>query len=82
MKTRLFYTGAISLGVAAVLTLINLTEIKTSFGETFLVDVNIYPAAFFALLGLLLMYFGLRPLWRNKKQVDSLSDESSTGEEE
>jgi hypothetical protein len=64
MRTKLFGTGAISMGIAAVLALLNLTMIKISFSDTSLSTMTIYPAAFFALLGLLLMYNGLRPLWQ------------------
>jgi len=45
--------------------LLDLTTIRISFSDTSLSTMAIYPAAFFALLGLLLMYYGLRPLWRN-----------------
>jgi hypothetical protein len=65
MKTKLFYAGAISLGIAGAFALLDLTTIRASFSDTILVNVNVFPAAFFALLGLLLMYYGLRPLWRN-----------------
>lgn len=65
MKTKLFYAGAVSIGMAAALALLNLTTIKMSFSDTSLSTMTIYPAAFFALLGLLLMYYGLRPLWRS-----------------
>lgn len=65
MRTKLFYAGAISMGIAAVFALLDITTIKASFSDTFIANVNIYPATFFALLGLLLMYFGLRSLWRN-----------------
>jgi len=65
MKTKLFYTGAISMGIAAALALLDLTTIKLSFSDTSVSTMTVYPAAFFALLGLLLMYYGLRPLWRN-----------------
>lgn len=64
MKTKLFYAGAISIGVAAALAFLDLTTIKMSFSDTSLSTMTIYPAAFFALLGLLFMYYGLRPLWR------------------
>jgi len=50
MKTKLFYAGAISLGIATAFALLDLTAIKASFSGTFLADVSIYPAAFFALL--------------------------------
>lgn len=65
MKTNLFYTGAVFLGIAAAFALLDLTAIKASFSGTFLADVNIYPAAFFALLGSILMYLGLRSLWQS-----------------
>lgn len=65
MKTKLFYAGAISIGIAAAFALLDLTTIKLSFNDTSLSTMTIYPAAFFALLGLLLVYHGLKPLWRN-----------------
>jgi len=65
MKTKQFYAGVVSLGIAAALALLDLTAIKLSFSDTSVSTMTIYPAAFFALLGLLLMYHGLRPLWRN-----------------
>ena len=64
MKTKLFYTGAISLGIAAALALLDLTMIKILFSATSISTMTIYPAAFFVLLGLLLVYNGLRPLWQ------------------
>jgi hypothetical protein len=64
MNTKLFYTGAISMGIAAALALLDLTMIKISFSETSLSTMTIYPAAFFAFLGLLFMYNGLKPLWQ------------------
>ena len=66
MKTKLFYPGAISMAIAAALMRLDLTKIKISFSETSLSTMTIYPAAFFALLGLLLMYNGLRPFWSKK----------------
>ena len=65
MKTNLFYAGAVSLGIAAALALLDLTTIKMSFSDTSVSTMTIYPAASFALLGLLLIYHGLRPLWRS-----------------
>ena len=52
------------MGIAAALALLDLTMIKISFSDTSLSTMTIYPAAFFAFLGLLLMYKGLRPLWK------------------
>lgn len=64
MNKNQFYSGIVALVLALVLTLLNFTKIEASFGETFLASVKIYPAAFFALLGILLVYLGLKPLWR------------------
>ena len=64
MKIKLFYTGVISLGIAAVLVLLDLTMIKISFSDTSFSTMTIYPAAGFAILGLLLMYRWLRSLWQ------------------
>jgi len=65
MKTKLFYAGAVSMGIATAFALLDLTTIKASFSDPFSGSMTIYPAAFFALLGLLLIYHGLKPLWRN-----------------
>lgn len=65
MKRKTFYAGIAAIVIAVVLALLNLTRIETSFGETFLANVNIYPAAFFALLGLVLIFLGLKPLLRS-----------------
>jgi len=64
MKTKLFYAGSISLGISIALALLDLTKIKVSFSDTSVSTMTVYPAAFFALLGLLMMYNGLKPLWR------------------
>jgi len=64
MKKVHFYTGLVSSGIASVLFLLDLTTIRVSFSETSLSTMSVYPAAFFALLGLSLMYHGLKPLWR------------------
>lgn len=65
MKVKQFYAGAISLGVSIALILLDLTKIKVSFSDTSVSTMTIYPAAFFALLGLLLIYHGLKQLWSN-----------------
>jgi len=65
MKVKHFYAGAISLGVFIALMLLGLTKIKVSFNDTSVSTMTIYPAAFFALLGLLLIHHSLKPLWRN-----------------
>jgi len=65
MKVKQFYAGAISLGISIALALLNLTKIKMSFSDASVSTMTIYPAAIFALLGLLLIYHSLKPLWRN-----------------
>ena len=64
MNPKLFYTGAVSMGIAATLALLDLMMIKISLSETSLSTMTIYPAAFLAFLGLLLMYRGVKPLWQ------------------
>ena len=63
MKTKLL-TGTISLGIAVALMMLDLTKIRSSFSDTSLSSMTIYPAAFFVILGLFFMYHGLRPLWQ------------------
>lgn len=65
MKLKLFYAGAISFGISIALALLNLTKIKVSFSDTSVSTMTVFPAAFFALLGLLLIYHSLKTLWRN-----------------
>ena len=65
MNKKPFYAGIASLVIAACLAFLNLTKFETSLDETFLTTINIYPAAFFALLGLMLLFFGVKPLFRN-----------------
>jgi len=65
MNKKPFYAGIASLAIAACLALLNLTKFETGFGENIPTTIKIYPAAFFALLGLLLLFYGVRPLWRN-----------------
>ena len=65
MKIKQFYAGAISFGISTALALLNLTKIKVSFSDTSLSTMTVYPVAFFALFGLLLIYRSLKPLWRN-----------------
>ena len=65
MKVKQFYVGAISLGISIALMLLDLTKIKVSFSDTSVSTMTVYPVAFFAFLGLLLIYRSLKPLWRN-----------------
>ena len=63
MKTKQFYTGVVSLSIAVALALLDLTTIKASFTDPISGSSTVYPAAFFALLGLLLIYHSVKPLW-------------------
>lgn len=65
MNKKLFTAGLVSLGVAVVFVALNLTKIVTSLGDSFLVNVIIYPAAFFAILGVILIFRGLRIFRKN-----------------
>ena len=65
MKKIQFYAGSVSLVIAVALFLLDLITIKVSFSDTYVSTMTIYPAAFFALLGLLLVYRGLKPLGQN-----------------
>lgn len=58
IKTMLFGAGA--LVIALVFTFLNLTKIEIFSDKNFFTNINIYPAGFFALLGLLLIYRGLK----------------------
>lgn len=65
MNKKLFTAGMVSLSIALIFVLLNLTKIETAIGNTFLVDVVIYPAAFFALVGAYLIFLGLRAIWKH-----------------
>ncbi len=65
MNKKSFIAGLVSLGIAAVFIVLNLTKIVTSIGDTFLVNIIIYPAAFFAILGAILIFRGLRIFRKN-----------------
>lgn len=65
MNKKSLFAGLVSLGIAAVFVVLNLTKIVTSLGEPFLVNVIIYPAAFFALVGVILIFRGLRIFRKN-----------------
>jgi len=65
MNNKQFYVGSVTLGIAITLHSLDLTMIKISFSDVTLSTMTIYPVAFFVLLGLSLMYYGIQPLWRN-----------------
>jgi len=56
MKKGLLISGAVSLVLAVVIFLLDLTKFKFFVGAT---NVKIYPAAFFGLLGLILIFRGV-----------------------
>lgn len=62
MNNKLIYSGIVAWLFAAILAVLNLTRLETVLGEANLVNISVYPAAFFALLGLLLVFLGLKPL--------------------
>ena len=66
MKIKPFYASAVSIGIAVAFALLGLTTITKSFIGTSLSTMTLYPAALFALLGLLPLYHGLRPPRRNR----------------
>ena len=65
MKRKHVFFGAVSLGMAGILFVLDLVKIETTMAENFATRVQIYPAAFFGMLGLVLLYVGLKPLWRS-----------------
>lgn len=65
MNKKLFTAGLASLGIAVMFVALNLTKIVTSLGDSFLVNVIIYPAAFFAILGVILIFRGLKIFRKN-----------------
>lgn len=58
MQKNLIYTGLASLVLAFIIYLVDLTRFSFFAGST---SVRIYPAAFFALLGLVLIF---RAVWK------------------
>ena len=65
MKGKHVFFGIVSLVMAGVLVLFDMVKIEPSLAEGFATRVQIYPVAFFGLLGLTLLYVGLKPLWRS-----------------
>jgi hypothetical protein len=65
MKGKHVFWGIVSLVTAGVLVLFDIFKIEPSFVEGLATRVQIYPVAFFGLLGLTLLYVGLKPLWRS-----------------
>ena len=61
MKNNQLTAGFSSLGLALVLYLLGYTDLNYSIGGT---AVLIYPAAFFALLGLVFMFWAVRSALR------------------
>ncbi len=65
MKGKHVFFGIVSLGMAGILALLDVVKIEPTFTQSFATRVQIYQAAFFALLGLTLLYVGMKPLWRS-----------------
>ena len=65
MKAKHVFFGIVSLVMAGILALLDVVKIEPSFAQDFATRVQIYPAAFFGLMGLVLLYVGLKPLWRS-----------------
>ena len=57
MNKNLMISGIVSLALAAVVYLVDLTKLSFAVGAT---SVRIYPAAFLALLGLVLIFWSFR----------------------
>jgi hypothetical protein len=67
MNKKSIYTGVGCLIVAGALALFDVTKIEASLSEPIVTAIRIYPATFFALLGLVLLFLGARPPRRNRK---------------
>jgi len=65
MKVKHVFFGAVSMVMAGVLLALDVVKIEPSFAQSIATRVQIYPAAFFGLLGLVLLYVGLKPLWKS-----------------
>ena len=65
MKKKFVYAGFVLWLFAVILDVINLTWFEATAGDTNLVNISVSPAAFLALLGLLLVFLGLKPLLRS-----------------
>lgn len=60
MKNKSMLLGITSLAIALVFALLKFTKIEILSTEKAITNIYIYPAGFFALLGLLLIYKGLK----------------------
>jgi hypothetical protein len=65
MNKKNLIAGSVSIIIALIFTLVRFTKVAMTFNESFLPNIYIYPAAFFAFLGLMLIFLGLKPLWRS-----------------
>lgn len=68
MKTTQLFTGITSLGLGGLLWLLDKTKYVFVFGEDPLRRMSIYPAAFFGLLGMILIYNSLKPLFLGEEK--------------
>lgn len=65
MKKKLVYAGIVSMVLAAVIAILGINKIETSFSEPLLTNIQIYPALFFLFLGFVLAFLGVKPVLRN-----------------
>ena len=68
MKTKFLFIGVFSFGLAAVLWLLDKTRYVFIFGQDPMRRLIIYPAAFFGLLGLMFLFWSLKPVLFNAPQ--------------
>lgn len=65
MKKTQFIAGFVSLVIAAILGLAGFTHIDMTLNGALPTNIHLYPAGFFALLGVWLIFLGVKPLLRS-----------------
>jgi hypothetical protein len=65
MRKTQFIAGFVSLVIAAMLGLAGFTRLDMTLNGSLPTNVHIYPAAFFVLLGVWLIFLGVKPLLRS-----------------
>ena len=68
MKTRFLLISVVTIVLAAVLWLLDKTRYVFIFGQDPMRKMIIYPAAFFGLLGLMFLFWSLKPVLFNAPQ--------------
>jgi len=61
MNRNVFICGAMSIVLAAILFALDVTRIVLPLGNG---SLTFYPAGFYGLLGLFLIYRSIKPLWQ------------------